>query len=68
MSNHVCVTKATLAELFGQVTHSKIIRTTERQDLIAARQNAALSEEERHSIDRLLYGVRRGWLKVIDET
>ena len=66
MSHQLFVANATLAELFGQITHSKIIRSTQKQDLIAARQNATLSEDERHSIDRLLYGIRRGWLQVIE--
>ena len=66
MSNQLLATNTTFAELFGHIAYSKIITSTQKQDLITARKNATLSDEDRHSIDRLLYGLRRGWLQVVE--
>jgi hypothetical protein len=45
----------------GQIT------LADQYGLIAALMNSSLSKEEEDAINRLLYGMQRGWLKVVDE-
>lgn len=59
--------KATLAELFEQVAHSKSLTSSHQQLLILARREQLLSEDDKAAVERLLYAIRRGWLKVVDE-
>lgn len=64
MSEQFSFSQITLAELFSQVAYSRSLRNADRQGLIAARMTGMLSEDDNTLIDRLLYGIRRGWLKV----
>ena len=56
-----------IAELYAQVSHSGKITLADRYGLMAAVLEEGLDEDERDSIDRLLRGVRRGRLQVVDE-
>lgn len=67
MSCQLCLLQFALAELFVQVSCSGNITLADRYGLLAALLQDSLSEEDRHSIDRLLYGVRQGRLKLVDE-
>lgn len=66
MPEQVSFTPATLAELFSQVAYSRRLKAADQQELIAARMAGILNEDDRTSIDRLLYGIRRGWLTLED--
>ena len=57
-------TEATLAEVFFQVYQQGKIDRDHRQQLRATLLKESVSEEEQTAINRLLYAVRRGWLKV----
>lgn len=56
-----------LSELFAQVSNSGKVTLADRYGLMAALLSDALTEEDRRSIDRLLYAVRQGRLKIVDE-
>lgn len=56
-----------LSELFVQATLTGQIALADRYGLMAALLEESLTEEERASIDRLLRGIRRGQIQMIDE-
>jgi hypothetical protein len=58
--------QVTLEELYGQVMFSNIVTSTDRQMLKAALLKDSLSEHEHDIINRLIYNVRRGWVRVVD--
>ncbi|HEY9904847.1 MAG TPA: hypothetical protein V6D43_20820 [Candidatus Sericytochromatia bacterium] len=56
-----------LSDLFAQVTSSSKITLADRYGLLAALLEESLTSEERASIDRILHGLRRGRLKVVND-
>ena len=56
-----------IAELFVQVSLSGQITLADRYGLQAALLKDSLSEEERFAIDRLLYAISRGRVKIVNE-
>ncbi|MBD3882579.1 hypothetical protein IFO70_12480 [Phormidium tenue FACHB-886] len=56
-----------LAELFAQVSLSGQITLADRYGLMAALLTDSLADEERYAIDRLLYAVRRGRVRVVND-
>jgi hypothetical protein len=56
----------TLEELFGQVMFSSVVTRHDRRQLRAALLERTLNEDEYAIINRLLYNVRRGWVKIVD--
>ncbi len=56
----------TLEELYGQVMFSNVVTRTDRQLIKAALLKEVLSENEHDIINRLIYNVRRGWVRVVD--
>ncbi len=67
MKLQICPIQSAIAELFAQVSNSGYLTLADRYGLLAALMNDSLSEEDQHSIDRMLYAVRRGRLKMVDE-
>lgn len=63
----VCPLPSTLAELFAEVNQKGQLTLTDRYRLRAAILNNPLSEDEFDLINRLLYSVRRGLLKLVHE-
>lgn len=55
-----------LTELFSRVYAVGRVTPSDRQVLRYALMEGALSEEDRNLIDRLIYAVRRGWLKMTE--
>lgn len=56
-----------LPELFAQVSYSGKFTLADRYGLMAALLGEPLPDEDRELIDRLLHGVYRGRLKVVNE-
>ncbi len=56
----------TLEELFGQVMFSSIVTRNDRQQIRSALLGGGLNEDEHAIINRLLYNVRRGWVRIVD--
>ncbi|MGL5508592.1 MAG: hypothetical protein ACRC2J_15230 [Microcoleaceae cyanobacterium] len=56
----------TLEELFGQIMFSCVVTRRDRLVLRAALLNEALNDDEKAIINRLMYNVRRGWIRIID--
>jgi hypothetical protein len=56
-----------ISDLFAQVSHSGTITLADRYGLLAAVLEDALTDEEREAIDRLLYGLYRGRMKIVSE-
>jgi hypothetical protein len=63
----VCPLPSTLAELFAEVNQKGQLTLTDRYRLRAAILNNPLNQDEFDLINRLLYAVRRGLLKVVHE-
>jgi hypothetical protein len=57
---------STLEELFGQVMFSCVVTRQDRQQIRAAILGGTLNEDQHAIINRLVYNVRRGWVKVLD--
>lgn len=55
-----------LEELFGQIMFSSVVTRSDRQQIRAAILGRDLSEDEKAIINRLLYNVRRGWVRLVD--
>ncbi|MBE9126481.1 MULTISPECIES: hypothetical protein [unclassified Coleofasciculus] len=56
-----------IADLFAQVSHSGRVTLADQYGLMAALLEDSLTEEERASIDRLLYACRRRKMRIVDE-
>lgn len=56
-----------IADLFAQVTDSGQLTLADRYGLMAALLEDAMTDEERASVDRLLYAFRRGRMKIVSE-
>lgn len=67
MNTQLCLLQSAISELFVQASCSGNITLADRYGLLAAITQDSLSEEEKHSIDRLLYSLRKGRLKVVDD-
>jgi hypothetical protein len=64
--NAMSVSQMTLEELFGQVMFSSVVTRRDRRQLRSALLERTLNEDEYAIINRLLYNVRRGWVKIVD--
>ncbi|MCY7383605.1 MULTISPECIES: hypothetical protein [Microcoleus] len=60
------VSQMTLEELFGQVMFSSVVTRHDRRQLRSALLERTLNDDEYAIINRLLYNVRRGWVKIVD--
>jgi hypothetical protein len=60
------VSQITLEELFGQVMFSSVVTRHDRRQLRSALLQRTLNDDEYAIINRLLYNVRRGWVKIVD--
>ena len=60
------VSQMTLEELFGQVMFSSVVTRHDRRQLRSALLERTLNEDEYAIINRMLYNVRRGWVKIVD--
>jgi hypothetical protein len=56
-----------ISDLFAQVSSSGKITLADRYGLMAALLEESISEEERDSIDRLLYALYRGRMRMVNE-
>ena len=57
-----------LEELFGEVMFSSLITRSDQQRLLQALDSESLSEDETAIIQRLLYNIRRGWIRLVDDS
>lgn len=64
--NTMPVSQMTLEELFGQVMFSSVVTRHDRRQLRSVLLERTLNDDEYAIINRLLYNVRRGWVKIID--
>lgn len=56
-----------ISELFAQATLTGKITLADRYGILAALLKESLSEEEMCCLNRLLYALRKGRIKVVDE-
>ncbi len=56
-----------LSEMFVQVTATGKISQADRYGMMAALTDSSVNEDDRRSIDRILYALRRGQVHVVDE-
>lgn len=64
MLNSVCILPSALSEIAERSSRTGVLTLNDRYGLRAALLDESLSEEERQFIDRLLFAVRRGYLKL----
>ncbi|MGB3534839.1 MAG: hypothetical protein WBA13_15170 [Microcoleaceae cyanobacterium] len=57
-----------LEELFGEVMFSSLITRSDQQRLLQALKSKSLSDDETAIIQRLLYNIRRGWIRLVDDS
>lgn len=67
MSVQIRLLPGAISDLFAQATSSSQITLADRYGLLAALLEDSITEEERASIDRLLYSLYRGRMKVVSE-
>ncbi len=56
-----------ISELFAQASLTGTITLADRYGILAALLKESLSEEEVYCLNRLLYALRKGRIKVVDE-
>ncbi|CDM92952.1 MAG: hypothetical protein P5702_07960 [Limnospira sp. PMC 1291.21] len=56
-----------LSEITASVTETRALTKADRYGLMAAVLDESLEKEELRSIDRLLYSIRRGRVRLVDE-
>ncbi len=54
------------SKLFSKIWSQGGLTASDRQRLMFALLKTSLCEEELSTINRILHGVRRGWLQIID--
>lgn len=57
-----------LPELFAKVIHTHEISFADWYELMTAPLDCAFTQEDEDLLTRLIYAVRQGWVKVVDET
>ncbi len=57
-----------LEELFGEIMFSSLITRSDQQRLVQALKSESLSEDETAIIQRVLYNIRRGWIRLVDDS
>ncbi len=67
MQPPICLLETGLADLFAQVTELGILTLADRYGLLAAILDEDLSTEEMTYIDRILYSVRKGRVRLVNE-
>ncbi|HAA30083.1 MAG TPA: hypothetical protein DCE56_23345 [Cyanobacteria bacterium UBA8553] len=67
MQHQVRLIPGALSDLYAQATSTGEITLADQYGLMAALLEESLTSEERASLNRLLHGIRRGRLKVVNE-
>jgi hypothetical protein len=67
MLSQVRLLPGAISDLFAYVSSTRQITLADRYGLMAAMLEDAITEEERASIDRLLYACCRGRMKMVSE-
>lgn len=63
---HTCTLPSALLELFAEIIQKGQITIADRYRLRSAILNNNLTDEEKDSINRLFYSIRRGLIKLVD--
>ncbi len=64
MSYNLHLVPGTISEVFASVATTGIVTLEDRYALLAATLNENLDPEDRSHLDRILYSVRRGLIKI----
>lgn len=56
-----------VSEILATSSASGVLTRTDRYGLMAAILDETLAEEERHTINRVLFAVRKGRIRVVDD-
>lgn len=67
MKNEFVLPNFTMAELVFQVYNSRLLTKEDRKQLRSFLLGCKLTDEDTKAVNRLLHGVRRGWLKLADK-
>lgn len=63
----VIETSEALSYLYSQVTRTRSLTAADRQLIRSVLLQEQIHEEESRIINRILYSVRRGWIKLVEE-
>lgn len=63
----ICLLPTALPELFAQSSSTGRLTLADRYGIMATILSTHSTQEDLHLIDRLLYGLRRGRIEVVDE-
>ena len=66
MNYQPCSLQVTLSDLFLRISISGEVTTNDQSDLKEVLLDERLAEEERMVVDRLLQGIRRGRIKLVN--
>ncbi len=61
------ISSAKLPELFARVIHTHQISFADWYELMTAPLESSFTQEDEDLLTRLIYAVRQGWVKVVDE-
>ncbi|MFB2934248.1 hypothetical protein ACE1B6_03135 [Aerosakkonemataceae cyanobacterium BLCC-F154] len=56
-----------ISELYAQVSNSGQLTLADRYGLMAAVLDESLDEEQRMAVNRIIYGIHKGKLVIVDE-
>ncbi len=62
----LCLLPDAISEMFAQAMKTGKITLADRYGLMTAFLESALTEDERNSVNRLLYCVRKGRVEIVD--
>ncbi|MBM0743643.1 hypothetical protein JOY44_18820 [Phormidium sp. CLA17] len=63
----ICLLPTALPELFAQTTSTGRLTLADRYGIMATITSASSTQEDLHLVDRLLYGLRRGRIQIVDD-
>lgn len=66
MDTQALLSNPSIAEIFSKTWYEGKIMPCDREGLMWALLDGEVQEEEYAAIDRMLYAVRRGWLRMVN--
>ncbi|MGB2924581.1 MAG: hypothetical protein WBB82_04735 [Limnothrix sp.] len=66
MDSPIRLLPGSIAEILAEVSESKCLTKADRYGLMAAIFDETLSEEERRAVNRVLHGVLRGRIQIVE--
>ena len=65
MKTFICLLPSAIQELYIRATTRRSITLADYHDLLSVLETNVLTAEEKVEVNRLVYAVRRGWIRVL---